>query len=150
MQIVPMTESHLDAIWKIEREVHSYPWKESLIRQLDGRCAIHHSLIYRGEVVGYFYAQHVVGEITLLNLAIAPLHQGKGLGKALLQFLIRYAENLHGESIWLEVRVSNIAAKALYHSLGFNEIDRRVGYYPTADGTEDAIIMNYVLEFQFS
>lgn len=150
IQIVPMTESHLDAIWKIEQEVHSYPWKESLIRQLDGRCAIHHSLIYHGDVVGYFYAQNVVGEVTLLNLAIAPNHQGKGLGKALLHFLIKYSEDLGGESIWLEVRISNIAAKALYHSVGFNEIDRRVGYYPTADGNEDAIIMNYVLEFQFS
>jgi ribosomal-protein-alanine N-acetyltransferase len=150
IQIVPMAESHLFAIWEIEQAAHCAPWKESMIKQLDSRCAIHHTLFYQSEVVGYFYAQNVVGEVTLLNLAIAPKHQGKGLGKVLLQFLIDYTEAKNGESIWLEVRASNLSAQALYYSLGFNEIDRRVGYYPTANGTEDAIIMNCVLGFNFS
>ena len=40
-----------------------------------------------------------------------------------------------------EVRASNVAAIALYESVGFNEATIRRNYYPTADGREDAIIM---------
>ena len=43
--------------------------------------------------------------------------------------------------ITLEVRASNVAALALYESLGFNEATIRRNYYPTADGREDAIVM---------
>lgn len=150
VEIVPMNESHLADIWQIEQQVNTHPWKQSMIADLSSRCAIHHALLYQGVVAGYFYAQNVVGEVTLLNIAIASEFQGQGLGRKLLQFLIEYTEIQDGESIWLEVRVSNVAAQALYHSLGFNEIDRRVDYYPTVNGKEDAIIMNCVLGFDFS
>jgi len=43
--------------------------------------------------------------------------------------------------VYLEVRPSNPAAIALYHSEGFNEIGRRPRYYPAKDGREDAIVM---------
>lgn len=148
--IVPMAEEHLDTIWNIEQQAHSHPWKESMIRELNSRCAIHHSLLCDGKVVGYFYAQNVVGEITLLNIAIAPELQGNGLGKQLLQFLLDYGEAQSAESIWLEVRESNHAARHLYQSLDFNEIDRRIGYYPSTNGKEDAIIMScYLSGFSF-
>ena len=45
------------------------------------------------------------------------------------------------ERVYLEVRPSNPAAIALYHSEGFNEIGRRPRYYPAKDGREDAIVM---------
>ncbi len=35
----------------------------------------------------------------------------------------------------------NVAAIALYESVGFNEATIRRNYYPTTDGREDAIIM---------
>ncbi|MGX9417014.1 ribosomal protein S18-alanine N-acetyltransferase [Vibrio sp. WJH972] len=150
IKIVPMNEAHLPDIWQIERQAHTHPWKESMIFDLNSRCAIHHTLLYQGKVAGYFYAQNIVGEVTLLNVAIEPEYQKKGLGRQLLSFLISYTEKQSGESIWLEVRESNNAAQALYHSLGFNEIDRRIDYYPASNGKEDAIIMNYVLGFDFS
>ncbi len=150
VQIVPMAAQHLDAIWNIEQQAHSHPWKESMIRELNSRCAIHHTLLCDEEVAGYFYAQNVVGEVTLLNIAIAPAMQGKGLGKQLLQFLIDYSEAQKADSIWLEVRDSNYAAQGLYQSLDFNEIDRRINYYPTDNGKEDAIIMScYLSSFGF-
>jgi len=43
--------------------------------------------------------------------------------------------------VFLEVRPSNAAAIALYHSEGFNEIGRRPRYYPAVIGREDALVM---------
>ena len=49
------------------------------------------------------------------------------------------------ESLFLEVRVSNERARALYAGAGFKEISIRKGYYPSRDGREDAIVMQKVL-----
>ena len=52
---------------------------------------------------------------------------------------------LGAEQLFLEVRVSNVPAQGLYRKLGFVEISRRKGYYPTNGGREDAIVMQKAL-----
>lgn len=143
--IIPLAKQHLDQVWAIERAAHSHPWSESMIRDLNSRGGCHHVLINSNDtVVGYYYAQNIVGEVTLLNIAIATDYQGQGLGKQLLNGLLAQCEASKAESVWLEVRASNASAFRLYQTLGFNEVDRRRNYYPTATGKEDAIIMSYL------
>ncbi|CAH0532798.1 [Ribosomal protein S18]-alanine N-acetyltransferase [Vibrio stylophorae] len=136
-----MHPSHLDAIRRIEHAAHSHPWAESHLSDIERRLGRNQVLLVNGQVVGYFYAQLVAGEGTLLNLAVDPAMQGKGYGRALMNQLLALLEQEQAESLWLEVRASNTPAIALYDSCGFNEINRRVDYYPTADGREDAVIM---------
>ncbi|MDE1514815.1 MAG: ribosomal protein S18-alanine N-acetyltransferase [Vibrio sp.] len=140
-----MQTEHLQAIWHIECRAHSHPWAESLVRDLSSRGACHQVMLVEQQVVGYFYAQNIVGEVTLLNIAIDPAQQGKGYGKQLLEHFIEQSEQQQAESAWLEVRESNQRAFQLYQQAGFNEIDRRINYYPAANGkSEDAIIMSYL------
>ena len=143
-QFISMSESHLDAVWQIEQHAHTHPWSQNMIRDLDSRGGCHHVMLVDDEVVGYFYAQNIVGEVTLLNIAVAPHHQGKGYGKALIEHFLLVCERAKAESAWLEVRESNGNAFGLYERVGFNEVDRRRNYYPTATGKEDAIIMSYI------
>ncbi|WP_390518628.1 ribosomal protein S18-alanine N-acetyltransferase [Vibrio fortis] len=143
-QFISISESHLDAIWQIEQQAHTHPWSQNMIRDLDSRGGCHHVMLVDDEVVGYFYAQNIVGEVTLLNIAVAPHHQGKGYGKALIEHFLVVCEQAKAESAWLEVRESNANAFGLYEWVGFNEVDRRRNYYPTATGKEDAIIMSYI------
>lgn len=77
-------------------------------------------------------------------MAVNPEHQGKGYGKKLINAFIDMCESQGAESAWLEVRESNTNAFGLYESTGFNEVDRRLNYYPTEKGKEDAIIMSYI------
>lgn len=144
-RIEPITPTHLEAIWQIEQQAHSHPWAKSMIDDLGSRGAFHHVLLKDEMVVGYFYAQNIVGEVTLLNLAIDPIAQGEGLGRLVMEHLLSVCEHAKAESIWLEVRESNHKARSLYESLGFNEVDRRRDYYPSPKGKEDAIIMSYLL-----
>lgn len=139
-----ITESHLDDIWRIEQTAHSHSWAESMIRDLESRSAQHRVMLVEGKVVGYFYAQNVVGEVTLLNVAVDPAYQGKGFGRKLTEFFIDMCMEQKAESAWLEVRESNAKAISLYESEGFNEVTRRHDYYPTSNGKEDAIIMSYI------
>lgn len=149
-EFVPLTASHWQAVWQIENSAHLTPWAESLIKQTPAKHSCNRVLLVDGKLVGFFYSQCVAGEASLLNIAVAPSAQGKGYGRALMQEFLEQSERLNAEEAWLEVRASNTAAISLYESLGFNEIDRRRGYYPTRDGgTEDAIVMSCWLQGDF-
>lgn len=158
MQIKALQPSDLDGVWQIEQQAHSHPWSETMIRDIAHKNSKNNSkyqfaLWGEDQLVGYLYSQNVVGEVTLLTVAVDPKHQGKGYGRKLIEHLIEYSEAQEAESIWLEVRASNQGAYHLYESLGFNEMDRRVNYYPsekTTNGKEDAIIMNLMLDSMFN
>ncbi|KJY75413.1 alanine acetyltransferase [Vibrio coralliilyticus] len=144
MTLLPLAKAHLDSVYSIETQAHTHPWSETMIRDVTSRGACHHVLMDDDKVVGYFYAQNIVGEVTLLNIAVDPAQQGRGYGKQLIESFLTMCEQLKAESAWLEVRESNTRAANLYEAVGFNEVDRRVNYYPTATGKEDAIIMSYI------
>lgn len=90
------------------------------------------------EVIGFLeYEDHF--EITdIINIAVSTIHQNKGVGEALIKYLIN---NTKSDKIMLEVRENNEYALNLYNKCGFVEINRRKKYY---DG-EDAIIMERIL-----
>ncbi|CAM2777534.1 ribosomal protein S18-alanine N-acetyltransferase [Vibrio neptunius] len=144
MKLLPLAETHLESVYSIEIQAHTHPWTETMIRDVTSRGACHHVLIDDDKVVGYFYAQNIIGEVTLLNIAVDPTLQGKGYGKQLIESFLALCEQRNAESAWLEVRESNTRAAHLYESAGFNEVDRRRKYYPTDEGKEDAIIMSYI------
>ena len=145
LRILPLKHVHLKEVFAIETQAHSHPWSFSLIETINGRGACHRVLVDGDEkVVGYFYAQNILGEVTLLNIAVEPKLHGHGYGKFLLEAFLEMCTSDNAQSAWLEVRSSNIKAYCLYEAAGFNEVDRRKGYYPTKGGKEDAIIMSYL------
>ncbi|QTH05292.1 ribosomal protein S18-alanine N-acetyltransferase [Vibrio fluvialis] len=144
IQFMPMAPQHTQAVYQIEQRAHTHPWSANMIGDLSSRGACHYVMLVDETLVGYFYAQNIVGEVTLLNIAVDPQQQGKGYGRQLAEYFLEICEQAGAESAWLEVRESNKRAYALYSDLGFNDIDRRVNYYPTANGLEDAIIMSYL------
>lgn len=144
-KIVSLEAQHYDAIWRIECAANTFPWAESMIRKEPNKIATNFVLLVDDIVVGYCYGQLVAGEATLLNIAVDPNQQGKGYGKVLLEGFIDILQQRNAEDIWLEVRASNARAYKLYEAVGFNEINRREGYYPSANGREDALIMTYLV-----
>ncbi|HIF9208729.1 TPA: ribosomal protein S18-alanine N-acetyltransferase [Photobacterium damselae] len=143
-KIIPLQAQHLDDVWRIEQTAHAFPWAESIIRKEPNKIAANYALLVDDKLVGYCFGQLVAGEGTLLNIAIDPNEQRKGYGRILLEGFIEQLEAKQAEEIWLEVRESNVSAYKLYEDVGFNEINRRVGYYPSQDGREDALIMTYM------
>jgi ribosomal-protein-alanine N-acetyltransferase len=63
------------------------------------------------------------------------------LGRDLLDHCLACARDHKADSLFLEVRTSNVAAIALYHSSGFVDLAVRRNYYPARVGREDALIM---------
>lgn len=90
-----------------------------------------------GVPVGYIGAYTVCRETDILTVAVDPAARRSGIGRQLLLALLAALEK-ESDAIFLEVRVSNTAARALYTSLGFVEIGMRRGYYKFP--TEDAVL----------
>ncbi|NVK37861.1 MAG: ribosomal protein S18-alanine N-acetyltransferase [Gammaproteobacteria bacterium] len=129
------------SVYAIEQQGYDFPWSVNLFEQAvksTKYCAV---IEEQNEILGYGILSYVVGEAELLNICIARDHQGKGLAHHLLQHLIDHATLQDNHEMYLEVRVSNAPAIALYERMGFNEIGRRKNYYPTKNGKEDAILM---------
>ena len=75
----------------------------------------------------------------LANIAVHPSFQRRGYSRSLMDFMIVSAEQEQCETIMLEVRPSNEAARCLYDSYEFMKVNIRKGYYN--DNGEDAIVM---------
>ena len=137
----PMRMNDLDAIMVIEPQIYPYPWtRGNFVDSLNsGYCAW--VLEDKEKVIGYALMMLVLDEAHLLNLSIAKNNQKQGLGRYLLEYMVDIAKNNQMAHMFLEVRHSNISAIVLYENLGFNEMAIRRGYYPAANGREDAILM---------
>jgi ribosomal-protein-alanine N-acetyltransferase len=140
-----MNARDLDALMAIENEIYPYPWTRGNFS--DSLNAGYHCWVVEcgGVIVGYSVVMIAAGEAHLLNLSIAAGWQRRGLGTALLHFIIKLARDYAAGKIFLEVRPSNTAARVLYGSAGFAEIAVRRGYYPAGAGREDAVVMERVL-----
>jgi len=143
----PITIEMLDAVLAIEVEAYTFPWtRGNFIDALAAGYVTRALLAPDGEVIGYYIAMPGVDEMHLLNVTVAPLHQGCGHARCLLAQLYRQSTSLGVGAIWLEVRESNARARALYLREGFAEAGRRRDYYPAPQGRhEDAILMTKVL-----
>jgi len=136
----PMQEQDLDAVVSVEQAAYTHPWSLGIFRDClrVGYCCWVGEL--GGAVIGHGVLSVAVGEAHLLNLCVHPEWQGRGLGRKLLRRMLRLARDHRADTAFLEVRVSNGVAQALYESSGFNEVGRRRGYYPARQGREDAIV----------
>jgi ribosomal-protein-alanine N-acetyltransferase len=130
----------------IEQAAYPFPWTLGIFQDClrVGYCCWLAEL--EQTVVGYGVMSVVVDESHILNICIHPQWQGKGLGRKLIQRLLKLARQHGAETAFLEVRESNRVAVAFYEKLGFVQIGRRRDYYPApADSREDALVMSLEL-----
>ena len=130
----------IDAIAAIERASFADPWtRRSFVALLNqpGVCF----LVVEGAdaVAGYAVAYHAADEAELANLAVVSTARRRGLARELLGAVIDAVCRTGARDLWLEVRVSNDPARALYRRCGFEEAGVRSRYYDHP--VEDAIVM---------
>jgi ribosomal-protein-alanine N-acetyltransferase len=142
----PMTQDNLDAVIAIEQTAYSHPWtrgnfRDSLNPLFEAQC-----LWLDGELLGYFLAMHGVDEMHLLNITVAPAHQGQGWGHMMLDALSLMSRHAGAQWLWLEVRQSNLRALQVYARYGFKQISIRKDYYPAGrQQREHAVVMSLKL-----
>lgn len=119
---------------------HGSPWTKE---QWRADLALPHSRYFLWEeddqLLGFLACHLVISEAEIMQVAVHPDHQKKGLAQQLLQALTDLAQISEVDSIFLEVRESNHTAKQAYEKNGFEAIGIRKNYYYYP--TEDAVIM---------
>ena len=151
----PMTHAALTQVASVEQSAYKYPWTRGNFS--DSLNSGYQAQVLMGgqtnpELLGYFVAIKGVDESHLLNITVAPRHQMQGWGRLMLDALALWSRGQGAQWLWLEVRVSNAHAKALYLRYGFREVGLRKDYYPEGStsllGTsarEDAVVMSFAL-----
>jgi len=89
-------------------------------------------------LIAFLVANHLEREWELEKVVVKPTFRRQGIGTRLLNELLNLARETNAESVFLEVRESNQAARTLYLKWGFEQNGRRRGYY--TNPPEDAIL----------
>ncbi|MCD2512258.1 ribosomal protein S18-alanine N-acetyltransferase [Comamonas endophytica] len=147
VRFAPLTVAWLDTLLPIEQQAYSHPWtRGNFIDALAAGYEAQLLLDADDQLLGYFVAMTVLDEVHLLNLTVAPAHQGRGWARVMLDALALWSRQRQALWLWLEVRASNARARAIYERHGYQRIAERKNYYPAADGQrEHAIIMSLKL-----
>ena len=137
-----LEERDLDEVLAIERASFSNPWSRDMFLWELQNAGVSYGYVLRepgGAVAAFCTAWIVQDELHINNVAVGPGHRGKGVGQALLRFVLRLAAGLGARRATLEVRRSNTAALKLYERLGFRTVGVRRNYYERP--VEDALIL---------
>ena len=130
----------LSAIEAIEVRAYPTPWSRSMFAsELAKPTSICLGAFEGEELVGYVINSRYVDAWHVMNVAVEPEHQGRGIATSLLERLFELTLDDERRGYTLEVRVSNESAIRLYEKLGFDSRGIRRGYY--TDNREDALIM---------
>jgi ribosomal-protein-alanine N-acetyltransferase len=128
----------LPSVISVERRSFPTPWSLAMfVLELSKPSGICLAAEDENGLVGYLVCSRYEQVWHLMNVAIAPEHRRGGIATSLIERLFEEAGS--GARFTLEVRVSNLAAIAMYERFGFRSAGRRRRYYN--DNGEDALIM---------
>ena len=137
----PLAAGDVAYVAALEAHIHAAPWTAGNFR--DALAAGYSARVgeREGRIVAYGVLMLAPGEAQLLNLSVVNDARREGIGASLLAQFVEDARRLGAEQIFLEVRVSNLPAIALYERASFARVGRREGYYPGTPVKEDALVM---------
>ena len=122
-------EQYIEHAHVIHQHSQVAPWKLSTFEDCFTKPYYGVLAFDNEKVVGYAIMLEVVDEATLMDIAVDSGARGKGVGRALVDFVIEASVKNAMREIWLEVRESNHTAISLYESSGFEHIETRKNYY---------------------
>jgi ribosomal-protein-alanine N-acetyltransferase len=144
MALRAATPEDVEAMAAIEAIAFSDPWPASAFRDLleHAYARLTVALDSQAGLVGYCVMLHVLDEGEIANIAVSPDLRRRGIAARLLDDALDAAAEMAIATVFLEVRVSNDAARMLYASRGFAPVGRRRAYY--RQPMEDALVLRWV------
>lgn len=134
----------IDAVMRLERAVFvEDAWSETTFWSELAERDTRHYLVAEddGALVGYAGLCAYSDDAYVQTIAVAPDHQHRGIGRALLSALLAAACAQGCRRVDLEVRADNDIAMRLYAQSGFRRVGVRRGYYQPSG--VDAVVMRW-------
>ena len=140
IEIRPLGLSDLGGIESIEQRAYRTPWSRSMFASELAKSSSVCLGAYDGtRLIGYVVNSRYVDAWHVMNVAVDPDFQHRGIATRLLERLFEVTRDDQRRGYTLEVRISNDEAIGLYEKLGFVRQGVRRSYY--TDNREDALIM---------
>lgn len=139
MPVEVLSKSDLETLVTIEQATYPDPWGRDMLS-----CAWTQpscggiKFTSNGETCGYLMTLTVPPEMEVLNIAVSQKFRRQGIAREMMAWVLEEGKRRGCTDVFLEVRVSNVAAIKLYESFGFSAIRTRKKYYRDK---EDALVM---------
>ncbi|HXA99734.1 MAG TPA: ribosomal protein S18-alanine N-acetyltransferase [Steroidobacteraceae bacterium] len=148
VEVRPMHDLDIPVVAAIEKAAYQFPWSEGIFRDCLRVGYVCRIIDVAGDVGGYGIMSIGAGEAHILNVCIRDEYRSRGFARKVLLYLLERARSAGMSEAFLEVRPSNVAAARLYHSLGFEQVGIRRGYYQASVGREDAAVLRRMLNVE--
>ncbi len=116
----------IDKIKSIEERVQPCPWsKEGLLREINEKSGKTHFWCIcpstnTSEILGYICFRILGRECYLLNISVDKSCQGKGIGRLLFRFMIKFLDRRKVQRLALDVHKENQEAMSFYSMQGLS------------------------------
>ena len=129
-------------VLEIEQRNFEFPWiDEDFLRCLRQRNCIGMVAEHENSVVGFMIYELLKTRIHVLNFAVDPRFQRRGVGSQMVAKLIAKLSLQRRNRVVLEVRETNLAAQLFFRENGFRAVSVLHSYYN--DTPEDAYLMQF-------
>ncbi|MBQ8145978.1 MAG: ribosomal protein S18-alanine N-acetyltransferase [Clostridia bacterium] len=144
LNITLFDKADIEGLAKIENECFSYPFKEKDFLDLY-ESEISNVLVAKigKDIVGYVSFTLIIDECQIINFAVSSPYRRRGIGRKIMDALLLHGREKGITKYFLEVRVSNKSAIALYEGFGFYAVGTSRGHFKAP--LEDALLMNLEL-----
>jgi len=146
IQLIEATEAHGEVLAALHAASTEAPGSAREMADLLTKPSVSGLLAMDGETpTGFALVQSAGGAAEILTIAVDPSARRRGIGARLI---VSISQRLRDEGVLalhLEVAEDNAPARALYESLGFEEVGRRKGYYARPGGAADALLLRLIL-----
>ncbi len=152
MTVLPLTSDHARALSRLHAEDFRRPWTDGEFVDLMKQETVFGFGAFpegegAGDPAGFVLARLAACEAEILTIAVGRSQRRRGLGRKLMDAVLRHLHAARAESLFLEVDETNEPAIALYRRLGFRKVGERKAYYDKAGGGKSgALVMRLALK----
>jgi ribosomal-protein-alanine N-acetyltransferase len=134
------TSEHLALAYELFCLHRAVPWSFELFTQ---SIMTPFSLlaIQDDALVGYVIVSQRLDEAEIEDICVSELYRQRGIGASLLTGTLARLNKAKVDSVYLEVRQSNVSAQRLYRQLGFSVTGERKNYYSNRDGSQESAML---------
>ena len=145
--VVPATVGDAMVLGRIHANSFPVPWSTDDFALFLRQSEVFGWITGTGnEPEAFVLFRRVVDEAEIMTLAVVPQRRRNGMAARLLHHALDELRQRGTTTCYLEVAVDNVAARALYASIGFVACGRRRGYYDRpGEKAGDAIVMRHDL-----
>lgn len=139
-------EEQIDVLIKLNNLAHQYDkWEADRFENIYAHQLPVVGIFHEGQMIGYTTYLICLDEIKILNIAVHPDYQRKGVATQLMQYIVEDAKNNSVRYVMLDVRANNIIAFSLYSKFGFRILCVRRNFYNYNAYLDDAYLMQLEL-----